>query len=341
MTDVTDAFRMRRRLGVAALLLALGAVGAASLGLGAVRVDPAEVWSVLVGQLGIELGSTPSDQAVAVVWGLRAPRLLMGLVVGAALAVTGAGLQGLLRNDLADPHLLGIGPGAAIGAAIGAALGGVQAAIAGGVMTGVLAAFFVRRLARTRTPDPNRLILAGVALGATLSAWVGFVVFGADRAVVPPIEFWLLGSLSGSTWRGLGTVAVFLGFGVIALFGTSRTLDLMVLGHREASHLGVDVELFTTIHLIITGVVVGATVGVAGVIVFVGLLVPQLLKPITGPFHRHLMWGCLLGGALFVAGADLVARLAIEPVELPVGLVTSILGGPMFLWIVSRRRRDA
>jgi iron complex transport system permease protein len=217
----------------------------------------------------------------------------------------------------------------------------VQAAVAGGVFTGVLTAFAVRRLARGRTADPNRLILAGVALGATLSAWVGFVVFGSDRAEVPPIEFWLLGSLSGATWRGVGTAAVFLLIGTLALFGVARTLDVLVLGHREASHLGVDVALFTTICLIIFGVVVGATVGVAGVIVFVGLLIPHLIRPMTGPFHRHVMLGCLLAGAVFVTSADLVSRLVIEPIELPVGLVTSVFGGPVFLWIVSRRRSGA
>jgi iron complex transport system permease protein len=289
-------------------------------------------------KLGLDAVAEPSAQASAVVWGLRMPRLLLGLAVGAALAATGVGLQGLLRNELADPQLLGIGPGAAIGAALGASAGGVQGAIAGGIATGVLTSFAVRRLGRAATADPNKLILSGVALGATLSAWVGFVVFGADRAVVPPLEFWLLGSFSGATWRGFGTVLVFLVVGVGALFGLGRTLDLLVLGHREASHLGVDVDLFTTILLIVVGATVGATVGVAGVVVFVGLLIPRVIRPVTGPFHRHLLVGCLIAGAGFLALSDLIARLAIEPIELPVGLVTSVVGGPLFLWLVSRGR---
>jgi len=325
-------------VGVAAVFVGLLLAAAASLSMGAVEVEQGEVVAVIAQQFGFEPSAPPSDQAVAVVWGLRVPRVIMGALVGAALAVSGASLQGLFRNQLADPHLLGIGPGAAIGAALGAGLGGVQAALAGGVLTGVLTAFAVRRLARARTIDPNRLILSGVALGATLSAWVGFVVFGSDRAVVPPIEYWLLGSLSAATWRGVGTVAVFSIAGVASLFGVARTLDILVLGHGEASHLGVDVDLFTTICLIVVGVVVGSTVGAVGVIVFVGLLIPQLMRPITGPFHRALMWGSLVAGAGFVVASDLVARLAIEPVELPVGLVTSVVGGPMFLWIVSRRR---
>jgi iron complex transport system permease protein len=333
-----DSYRLRRRWALAAIGVATLGIALAALGLGAVEIPLREVAAVLTSKVGLDWFGEPSAQATSVVWGLRMPRLLLGLSVGAALAASGVGLQGLLRNDLADPHLLGVGPGAAIGAALGASAGGVQGAIAGGIVTGVLASFAIRRLGRAATADPNRLILSGVALGVTLSAWVGFVVFGSDRTVVPPIEFWLLGSLSGATWRGLGTVVVFLVIGVGALFGLSRTLDVLSLGHREAAHLGVDVDLFMTILLIVIGVIVGATVGVAGVVVFVGLLIPRVVRPLTGPFHRHILLGSLVAGAGFLAVSDLAARLVLEPIELPVGLVTSVAGGPLFLWLVSRRR---
>ncbi len=333
-----DPYRNRRRWGVPLLVVAALSIGAASLSLGAVEVPGGEVAGVLGRQIGLEWFAEPSDRATAVVWGIRMPRLLLGMAVGAALAAAGAVLQGMLRNDLADPHLLGIGPGAAIGAAIGAGAGGVQGAISGGVAAGVLTAFVVRRLRRRASIDQTRLILSGVALGAALSAWVGFIVFGSDRSVVPPIEFWLLGSLTGSTWRGLGTTVVFLIFGLGALLVMSRTLDLMALGDQEAWHLGVDVELVTTVLLIIIGVVTGATVGAVGVVVFVGLLVPYLMRRLVGPRHRHLLVGAMLGGAAFLAASDLLARLAIEPIEIPVGLVTAAFGGPLFLWLVSRRR---
>ena len=310
----------------------------ASIALGAVDVGLAEAVDVVWSRVGFPVEPPPSARAEAVVWGLRVPRLLTAAVVGGALATAGVALQSMLRNDLADPQLVGVGPGAAVGAAIGAGAGGVPGAIAGGVVAGVITSLVVRRLARTPTADPNRLILAGVALGTTMSAFVGFVVFGSDRAVVPPIEFWLLGSLSGATWRGLGTVAVFLVVGVGGLFGMSRLLDLLGLGTQEASHVGVDVPLVTTILLILVGLSVGATVGVVGVVVFVGLLVPRLVRPLTGPANRHLIGGSLMGGALFVAAADLLARTVFEPIEIPVGLVTAIFGGPLFLWMVSRRR---
>ena len=339
MTTDHDPFRLRRRLGVTAILLGVVGVAIASLISGAVDVPLRDVGAVVAGKFGLGILDGAAPGAEAVVWGLRMPRLLLGFVVGGSLAACGVGLQGLLRNQLADPHLLGIGPGAGIGAALGASFGGVQGAIAGGVAAGVLAALVVRRLSRSASADPHKLILSGVALGATLSAWVGFVVLGSDRAVVPPLEFWLLGSLAGATWRGLGTVIVFAVGGVGALFALSRSLDLLALGHREASHLGVDVELFTTIVLIVVGAVVGGTVGVSGVVVFVGLLIPRLIRPLTGPFHRHLLLASTIAGAGFVALSDLVARLSFEPIEIPVGLVTSVLGGPLFLWLVTRASR--
>jgi iron complex transport system permease protein len=247
-------------------------------------------------------------------------------------------LQGLLRNKLADPHLLGIGPGAAIGAAIGSTGGGVQGAIAGGVAAGVITAFVIRRLARRASIDPTRIILSGVALGAALSAWVGFVVFGADRATVPPIEFWLLGSLTGSTWRAFWTVLVFVVIAGIVMLASGRFLDVLGLGEADARHLGIDVDLVRTVLLIGAGAAVGATVGAVGVIAFVGLLIPSLLRPFTGPLHRHLLWATIAWGALFVAAADLLARLAFEPIEIPVGLVTAAFGGPVFLWLLTRRQ---
>jgi heme transport system permease protein len=310
----------------------------AALSFGAVAVPLEEVFGVLARKIGLSLFAEPSSQAVAVVWSIRMPRLLLAFTVGAALALVGGMLQGLLRNKLADPHLLGIGPGAAIGAAIGSAAGGVQGAIAGGVAAGVITAFAVRRLARRASIDPTRIILAGVALGAALSAWVGFVVFGADRAKVPPIEFWLLGSLTGSTWRAFWTVLVFIVIAAIVMLTSARFLDVFGLGEADARHLGIDVDLVRTVLLIAAGAAVGATVGAVGVIAFVGLLIPFAVRRFTGPLHRYLLWATLVWGALFVAAADLLARLALEPIEIPVGLVTAAFGGPVFLWLLTRRQ---
>ena len=338
MTDtltLSDPHATRRRwfwpLAILAVLIAAGA----SLAVGAVDIPIADVAAVFGSRLG--LGEV-TDQAESVVWGIRMPRVLVGFAVGAALGLVGAVLQGLLRNDLADPQLLGVGPGAAVGAALGAAAAGVRGSIAGGVFAGVIVAFILRRFARRASIDPSRIILMGVALGAVLSAWVGFVVFGADRSSVPPLEFWLLGSLSGATWQAFGTAVVFLAIAAIGLLTATRSLDVMALGDAEARHLGVDTSLVTTMVLIGCGAAVGATVGAVGVIAFVGLLIPFLMRPIVGPAHRHLLPAAMVSGGVFVVLADLGARTLLEPVEIPVGLITAAIGGPVFLWLLSRRR---
>lgn len=331
-----DPFATRRRWLPAVVGLLLVATAVASLTLGAVSVPVSEVAGVLARKLGLDWFASPSAQAEAVVWGIRMPRLLLGLTVGATLALVGGVLQGLLRNELADPQLLGIGPGAGIGGAIGAVTGGVQGAIAGGVAAGVLTAFAIRRLARQASVDPTRIILAGVALGATLSAFVGFVVFGADRARVPPIEFWLLGSLSGSTWRAFSTVLVYVFVTGVVLLASARILDVFGLGEADARHLGIDVDLVRTVLLIATGAAVGATVGAVGVVAFVGLLIPFVVRKVTGPRHRYLLPGAMAAGAFFVGACDVAARLVIEPIEVPVGLVTAVIGGPVFIWLLTR-----
>jgi iron complex transport system permease protein len=331
-----DPHQRKRRWGLSIIGLTAFVVAGASLSLGAVAIPFGDVVDVFGARFGFD--RTVGQLAESVVWGLRVPRLLMAVVVGGALAICGATLQGMLRNKLADPHLLGIGPGAAIGGAIGSSLGGIQGSIAGGVAAGVLAAFIVRSLKRRATVDQHRLILSGVALGVALSAWAGFVVFGSDRSVVPPIEFWILGSLGGSTWRGLATTLVFVTLGVLVIWGMRRTLDLLLLGESAAWNLGVDVEMVSTVLLIVIGVVVGATVGAVGVVVFVGLLVPFVMRPITGPVHGKLLVGSAVGGSLFLSASDLAARLVISPIEVPVGLVTSVIGGPIFLWLLARRR---
>lgn len=333
-----DPFASKRRgVGVVLGILLLGAV-ILSLGMGAVSIAPGEVLGAIARKVGLTTGIEPSVQAQAVVWSIRLPRALMGVVTGAALALTGVVLQGVFRNRMADPQLLGIGPGASLGGVVGAVAGAASGAIAGGAVAGLLTALVVRRLGARGANHPSRFILTGVALSAALSAWVGFVVFGADRAKVPPIEFWLLGSLSGSTWGALATATLLIALGALGLWTGARTLDLLALGESEARHLGIDVDFATTILLMGVGIVTGAAVGAVGVIGFVGLLVPHLVRKLTGPAHRPLMLGSMLGGGLFVVLTDLASRTVFSPIEVPVGLVTAVFGGPFFLWMIRKAR---
>lgn len=336
MSEPPDPFAPKRRGVAVAAGLALVGAGLLNLAMGAVAIDPAEVAAVLGRKLGLALGAEPSFQAEAVVWSIRTPRVLLAAVVGAGLAMTGAVLQGLFRNPLADPQLLGIGPGAALGGAIGATAGGALWAVAAGTAAGTITALLLRRLGDRGELEPSRFVLTGVALGSALSAWVGFVVFASDSTRVPPIEFWLLGSLTGSTWRVVGVAAAVVGIGCLLLLAAGRTLDLFALGESEARHLGVNVDAATTVLLITVGAVVGAAVGAVGVVVFVGLLVPHVVRRLTGPSHRPLLVASALAGGALMLLADLVARTVVSPTEIPVGLVTAAVGGPFFLWLMRR-----
>lgn len=315
------------------IVLLLVAVGGSLLA-GAAEVAPSDVVASLLHHAGI--GDAPSTDGI--VWGIRMPRTLLAAAVGAALATAGVALQGLYRNPLADPHLLGVGPGAAIGAALGSLGAGVPGAIAGGAAAGVASALLARRVARRQAEDPARFVLAGVALGAVLTAWAGFVVTGSDRTRVPPMEFWLLGSLSGATWRAVVAMGVIGVIAYITLAGSSRILDLLALGEAEARHLGVDVDLSGSIVSLGVGIMVGAAVGAAGVIGFVGLLVPTLVRPLAGPSHRSLLAAAVPGGAVLLVGMDVVARTVFAPIEIPVGLLTTAVGGPVFLWLLRRSK---
>jgi len=328
----------RRAVTVTLLVGAIAALVGLNLSMGAVVIAPSEVFGVLARRFGVDWGPDPGPSFDAVVWTIRMPRVLLGILVGAGLAGAGAALQGVFRNPLADPQLLGIGPGASIGAVIGAVAGGVQGSIAAGTAAGVVTALVVRRLARRAAGDPARFILVGVALGAALTAWVGFIVFASDRSTVPPMEFWLLGSLSAATWRGFGTALVIVVAASAVLLVAGRSLDLLALGEREARHLGVDVDLTVTSMLMAVGAVTGATVGAVGVVGFVGLVVPNAARRLVGPSHRFLLVVSMLGGAGFVLAADLVARTLISPVEIGVGLVTALVGGPVLLILLRRAR---
>ncbi len=200
------------------------------------------------------------------------------------------------------------------------------------------AALLSRRVARRQSDDAGRLILVGVALGAVLTAWAGFIVTGSDRTRVPPMEFWLLGNLGSATWVSVQALAVIGGAATVALLGASRTLDLLALGETEATHLGVDVDLAGSIISIAVGMMTGAAVGAGGVIGFVGLLIPTLIRPASPSRHRALILAGALAGAAFLIGADTFSRTILVPIEIPVGLVTTAIGGPVFLWLLGRLR---
>ena len=322
------------------------AFAALNLGVGRVEVTAGNVVAILLQNLGLDVGAEQTFQANAVVWNIRVPRTITALVVGAGLGIAGAALQSLLRNPLADGQLLGIGPGASLGAVavLAVAGGGSQVALAGGAAGGIITALFITRLDARSGSDPLKTVVVGIALGAALSAWVGFAVFALDRGRVPPVEFWLLGSLTRSTGPVALRTFVITGIGVAALIGASGTLDVMALGRREAQHLGVDTRRVSAVVLLATGAIVGISVGAAGVIGFVGLVAPHVVRPLVGPRMRSMLIASALMGAAMVGTADLVARnfvlwVSNVYIEIPVGVVTASLGGPVFVWLLQRTKR--
>ena len=340
----------RRRWALCGLALLLAGTAIASVGVGAVTITPRQVLAILADRVGIALPWGFEARQAMVLWGIRLPRVLLGIFVGAGLAVSGAAMQGLFRNPLADPGLIGVSSGAALAAVVvivlgGTLAGGLSAALgsyllpAAAFAGGALATVVVYRLATAggRTSVAT-MLLAGIAINAVAGAGTGLMIFVADDDQLRDLMFWTLGSLGGSTWQSLAVVAPCILMCVGAAPFLARPLNAMLLGEAEAGHLGVETQHVKRLVIGGSALAVGAAVAVSGIIGFVGLVVPHLLRLSIGPDHRTLLPGsALLGGALLL-GADLLARTVVAPAELPIGIVTALVGGPFFLWLLLRRR---
>ncbi len=346
------AQRRQRRGAVAvggfALLLVLAFLLA--VGWGAVAIAPGQLVAILAAQLGLELPWEFTRQQEAVLLAIRLPRACAGVLIGAGLAISGAALQGLFRNPLADPALIGVSMGAALGAVMMIVLGGglttllaflpltlwlPLAAFAGGVAT----TFLVYRIAsRDGRTDVATMLLAGVAMNAMTGAGIGFMIFLSDDQQLRDLNYWMLGSLGGITWTGLAPGAPFIVIAGLALLAFARPLNALLLGESEAGHLGFHVERAKRFIIVLAALATGAAVALTGVIGFVGLVVPHLVRLTAGPDHRLLLPLSVLLGASLLLVADLFARTLVLPTELPIGIVTACVGGPFFLWLLLHRR---
>lgn len=285
-----------------------------------------------------------SDAGQLVVRNLRMPRVLLGAVVGMALGTAGALMQGLFRNPLASPSLVGSTTGASLGAAIaivlGAALPGSLAI--GAVMGSVVATLVVLGLgSATGERDTATLLLAGIAVNAICGSGTGLMVFLADDAQLRTFTFFTLGSLGGGSWSQLAWVMPVLLIPVMIAGRFSRSLDALLLGEVEARHLGVDVRRLQALLVCLVGVGVGVSVAVSGVIGFVGLVVPHLARMVWGPHHAVVLPASAVGGAVLLVLADTAARTVVAPAELPIGILTTLVGGPFFLFLLMRSRGTA
>ncbi|GAA6175887.1 FecCD family ABC transporter permease [Sulfitobacter pacificus] len=326
------------------LVMLLVLVSLAALATGA---SGTSLWSALA---KLAQGQALTRTEAVVLWDIRVPRLLMGILVGAALAMSGAVMQGLFRNPLADPGLVGVSAGAGLGAIIAIVLGGLlpaSVALFFGTYLLPVAAFLggwgstlvlYRVATRGGRTSVATMLLAGIALAALAGAASGLLVYAADDNQLRDLTFWGLGSLAGASWFKVMVAAplILIACGMALTLGAG--LNGLALGEATAHHIGIPVQRLKNTAILTVAAATGAAVAVSGGIGFIGIVVPHLLRLWTGPDHRGLLFNSALLGAILLLLADIISRVIVAPAELPIGIVTATLGAPVFLWILLRRR---
>ena len=326
------------------LIIGVVVMSVAALGTGASGVAVVDLL------LDLLHGRDVAPRDSVVFFDIRLPRLAMGLMIGAALAVSGALMQGLFRNPLADPGLVGVGAGAGLGAVLAIVLGGLLpagiasliglhlvpfAAFFGGWAATMLLYAVSSRQGRTSVAT---MLLAGIALGALAGAATGILIYLADDRQLRDLTFWGMGSLGGASWQKIAVAGPLILPVLVLSPLLARGLNMLALGEAAALHAGVQVQRTKALTILCVAAATGAAVAIAGGIGFIGIVVPHLLRLVVGPDHRFLLPNAALLGAILLVGADIIARLVVVPAELPIGIVTAILGAPVFLFILLRSR---
>lgn len=332
---------------LAALLVALSF----SLGLGAMDIPVKDVLMILLRKAGLFEHYAVPEQYETVIHIVRLPRVLLGVLVGAGLGISGAAVQGIFRNPLAEPGLIGISAGASLIAVVIIALEiGVLSGLgnllgyyllAFGAFAGAgIAAMLVYQISRTDgRPNVATMLLAGIAINALAGALTGLITYLANEQQLRNITFWMLGSLAGATWETVLALLPFVVIPVILLPLMGKALNAFALGEAQADHLGLKVNIVKRKVVILATMAVGAAVAVSGVIGFVGLLVPHTIRLFIGVDNKYVLPASALLGALILTLADMIARTVVSPVELPIGVITALLGTPLFLYILIKDKK--
>ena len=312
---------------------------------GPVAIPPGHVWQIVWAQV-MGSGGEWSQAHVNIVWLIRLPRVLMAACVGAGLAVVGVTMQAVVRNPLADPYILGISSGASVGAVLVLGLGmfafaGVYAVSFGAFLFALLTFAIVFLLAQSNGRlSPMRLVLAGVACSYVFSGMTSFITLTSDqRELAQSVLAWLLGTLAGTRWIDLTLPAGVLLLGVGYLTLQARGLNALIVGDETAATLGINVNVFRRQLFLVMSLITGVMVATSGAIGFVGLMIPHVVRMLVGTDHRRVLPVATLSGAIFLIWVDVVARTAFAPAELPVGVITSLLGGPFFVWLLHTQRK--
>ena len=315
--------------------------------IGQVTISPTAVVGSVLRAVGIDTSWAPdSAQQEATLWAIRFPRVVMGMLVGASLAVAGSIMQAIFANPLAEPGVVGVSSGAAVGASISIVLGlsafGAWVTPLLAFASALVATLFVYYFSRAGgRSEVVTLLLTGIAVNAFTGAAVAFMTYMGSASSREQIVFWQFGSLNGSLWSEVGVVAIGCAIGLVGAMWISRRLDLLALGDRSAFHLGVNVERLRYAGVLLTVVLVGVSVAFTGVIGFVGLVVPHMMRMLQGPAHRPLIVSSAIAGAALLVFADVGARMIIPYVDLPIGVITSLIGGPYFFYLLRRARKTA
>ena len=327
-----------------ALAILLPVAALVSMTVGTVNISLADTLSAVV-------GNSVSQQTDTILFDIRLPRILLAIFVGAVLASTGAVMQGLFRNPLADPSLIGVSSGASVGASLmivtaggfiqSGALVGLSLVAVGAFVGGFAATLLVYRLATSGIgTSVTTMLLAGIAIGALAGALNSLLSYFSDNDMLRQISLWQMGNLSGASWLKvsiMGAVTIFL---MLLFPRESKTLNALLLGESEARHLGVDVQRVKRRLIILTALGVGVSVALAGLVGFVGLIMPHIVRLAIGPDHRWLVPGSALAGATLLVIADSLARIVVIPAELPTGILTALLGAPFFVALLLKQRKD-
>lgn len=343
MKEYTERFR-RWKITVLALavLLFFTVVGATAVG--PVNIPPTTVAKILLGKLPLMddlFSHSWSSVEESIILQIRLPRILLGVLVGSALAVAGAAMQGLFKNPMADPYVIGISSGAAFGATIAIVLGvqGIFSVPLMAFMGAIFSAFLVYNIARVNGQmQMETVLLSGIAVAIFFSALTSFFMYVAGENL-HQIVFWLMGGLWARGWDHVGVSFVPIFIGILGIYVFARDLNVMQLGEESAMHLGIEIEQVKKILLALSSLVAGIAVSVSGIIGFVGLIIPHMVRIMVGPDHRILIPASALVGAIFLILADSVARTIISPAELPVGIITAFFGAPFFIYLLRRKKR--
>lgn len=334
MNDLAAITRTRKK-GIMILALSLAGAALAALNIGWVSIPFMDTLHALAG-----FDSTIAPETAIIITDVRLPRILLDMAVGAGLAVSGCAMQGIFRNPMASPFVTGISSGGAFGAALVIVLG-LPAVLTGpsAFAFALATAFFVYGLARSDRGVPvETLLLAGIAVSFFFSAMVAFMQYMADEKQLREIILWTMGRLWEADWPRVAIALPVVAAGSVILMFFSRELNLMIISERAALGMGVETGKVRATVLVLVSLITGAAVSVSGVIGFVGLIVPHVMRMTIGPEHRCLLPASALGGALFLVIADTLARTVMSPVELPVGIITSLCGVPFFLFLLKNKK---